>query len=145
MYAGVELFLKARLLAEHWTLVIAKPQEADLAKFLKGDFQSVTLDDAAKRLDKIVRSGLTPTEVEQVRSLGRHRNQMMHFYHDNTGPAGEALRREVAVEQLRTCTPRTGWCSVVRTMCSSLGRNESAGSTKRLRDIETICRFASMH
>jgi len=101
LYAGVELFLKARLLAEHWALVIAKPQEADLAKFLKGDFQSVTLDDAAKRLDKIVGSGLTPAEVEQVRSLGRHRNQMMHFYHDATGPAGEALRREVAVEQLR--------------------------------------------
>ena len=32
-YAAVELFLKARLLAEHWSLVIAKRQDADLKSF----------------------------------------------------------------------------------------------------------------
>lgn len=100
-YAAVELLLKARLLAEHWSLVIAKPQDADKEKFLKGDFQSVTLDDAVKRLERIVGSGLTPGEVQQVQRLGRHRNRMMHFFHDADGAAGVELRKEIAVEQLR--------------------------------------------
>lgn len=100
-YAAVELLLKARLLAEHWSLVIAKPQEADRDKFLKGDFQSVTLDDAIRRLEKVVGSGLTPAEIQQLQRLGRHRNRMMHFFHDADGVAGTHLREEIAVEQLR--------------------------------------------
>lgn len=100
-YAAVELLLKARLLAEHWSLVIAKPQEADKDKFVKGDFQSVTLDDAVRRLEKVVGSGLTPSEVQQLQRLGRHRNRMMHFFHDADGAAGAQLRQEIAIEQLR--------------------------------------------
>ncbi|UHD17854.1 hypothetical protein [Thiocapsa bogorovii] len=53
-HAAVELFVKARLMAEHWTLVVAKRQEPDWTKFIAGDFQSVGLDDAATRLDKVV-------------------------------------------------------------------------------------------
>ena len=101
-YAAVELLLKARLLAEHWSLVIAKPQDADQEKFLRGDFQSVTMDDAIRRLDKIVGSGLTPVEVQQVQRLGRHRNRTMHFFHSAEGAAGAALREDIAAEQLRT-------------------------------------------
>jgi len=55
-HASVELFVKARLMAEHWTLVVAKRQEPDWTKFVAGDFQSVSLDDAANRLDKIIKS-----------------------------------------------------------------------------------------
>lgn len=31
---------------EHWSLIISKPEQADLGKFKEGDFQSVTLDEA---------------------------------------------------------------------------------------------------
>ena len=46
-YAAVELFVKARLMNEHWTLVITKRQEPDWDKFVAGDFQSVSLDEAS--------------------------------------------------------------------------------------------------
>ena len=38
-YSAIELFVKARLLKEHWALIVMKPDQADKAKFLRGDFQ----------------------------------------------------------------------------------------------------------
>jgi hypothetical protein len=100
-YSAIELFLKARLLAEHWTLVVSKRQEADLERFTAGDFISVTLDEANDRLTRIVRSGLTVVELQQFRSLGQHRNRMVHFFHEVGGEkASKKLLGEVAKEQL---------------------------------------------
>lgn len=101
-YAAVELLLKARLLAEHWTLVIAKRHDADHKRFLAGDFQSVTLEEAAARLDKVIESPLTAAELGLFRGLSKHRNRMMHFYHDAIGAEAAAdLKKAVAIEQLR--------------------------------------------
>lgn len=101
-YAAVELFLKARLLAEHWSLVVAKRQDPDLKKFESGDFQSVTLDEAADKLDKVLQSPLTPVELSQFRNLAKHRNRMVHFFHDAaTAQAQDHLKQQIAIEQLR--------------------------------------------
>lgn len=78
-YTAVELFLKARLIAEHWSLVVAKRQDPDVKKFESGDFQSVSLDEAAEKLDKVLQSPLTPAELSQFRALAKHRNRMVHF------------------------------------------------------------------
>jgi len=45
-YASIELFLKARLLKEHWTLIVTKKTEPDIDKFISGDFQSITINEA---------------------------------------------------------------------------------------------------
>lgn len=101
-YAAVELFLKARLLAEHWSLVVAKRQDPDLKKFESGDFQSVTLDEAADKLDKVLQSPLTPAELSQFRNLAKHRNRMVHFFHDAaTAQAQDHLKQQIAMEQLK--------------------------------------------
>lgn len=55
-YSAVELLLKARLLREHWTLVLAR--ETGKANFEAGDFQSVTFEMACTRLDQVVGSPL---------------------------------------------------------------------------------------
>lgn len=81
-HAAVELFLKARLLSDHWTLVVTNRQEPDWGKFIAGDFQSVTLKEAAKKLDKAVRSGLTKKEFDAFDKVTIHRNKMVHFFHD---------------------------------------------------------------
>ena len=80
-HSAVELFLKARLLAEHWSLVVATRQEADWEKFISGDFRSVSLDEAANRLEKVARSGLTDQEHRTFKKLAKDRNQMVHFFH----------------------------------------------------------------
>lgn len=101
-YAAVELFLKARLLAEHWSLVVAKRQDPDLRRFESGDFQSVSLDEAADRLDKVLQSPLTPAELTQFRNLAKHRNRMVHFFHEVAVVDAEAeLRQTIAKEQLK--------------------------------------------
>jgi hypothetical protein len=101
-YAAVELFLKARLLQEHWSLVVTKRQDPDLKKFESGDFQSVTLDEAAEKLDKVLQSPLTPAEHSQFRKLAKHRNRMVHFFHDAaTAQAQDGLKQEIAIEQLK--------------------------------------------
>jgi hypothetical protein len=53
--AAVELILKARLLREHWTLVLRQPEKADLVKFKTGDFLSISVKEAVLRLDNILR------------------------------------------------------------------------------------------
>ena len=99
--AAIELFLKARLLAEHWTLIVANRKEPDWHRFVLGDFVSVGLDEAASKLKKVVRSDLGSDALAAFRKVSQHRNKMTHFYHEAISePKKEELRRKVAKEQL---------------------------------------------
>ncbi|HCP81321.1 MAG TPA: hypothetical protein DIT67_06930 [Octadecabacter sp.] len=99
--AAIELFLKARLVAEHWSLIVSNRKEPDWNKFVSGDFVSVGLDEAASKLEKVVRSGLGNDALAAFRKVSRHRNKMIHFHHEAISePKKEELRREVAKEQL---------------------------------------------
>ena len=82
-YTAIELFLKARLMAEHWSLIIGKPETASLHSFSIGDFQSVYLEDAATRLKEIVGEPLDEKALVNFRRLGEHRNQIVHFAHSD--------------------------------------------------------------
>ena len=91
-YSAVELFVKARLLKEHWSLIVSKPEHADKAGFQRGDFQSVGLKDANERLTKIVGDGLLPEEYKHFDGLRKERNQMVHFSHAAQGDGEEAAK-----------------------------------------------------
>ncbi len=100
-HAAVELFLKARLMADHWSLVVTKRQEPDWVKFVAGDFQSVSLDEAAQKLQKIVRSGLSNYELRAFREVTKHRNKMVHFFHEAHSEAqSKQLLQGIAKQQL---------------------------------------------
>lgn len=100
-HAAVELFLKARLMAEHWSLVVTSRHEPDWDKFLAGDFISVSLTEAASKLDKIVRRGLRKEELDVLKDLTRHRNKMVHFFHEAHSPEkGHELLHSIAKQQL---------------------------------------------
>lgn len=99
-YTAVELFLKARLMSEHWSLVVSKREEPDWRDFIAGDFQSVTLDEAAKRLEKVVRSGVSDQELKAFRCVGKHRNKMVHFFHEAHYATDADLHEAIAKEQL---------------------------------------------
>jgi len=49
-YSAIELLLKARLLYDHWSMVVAKGSDLNYDSFIKGDFQSVTSKDSIYRL-----------------------------------------------------------------------------------------------
>ena len=77
-------------MAEHWSLVVAKPENAKLSKFKEGDFKSVTLEHAITRLENIAGEKFSESEKKTFRILREHRNKLVHFFHgeyvDTTAP-----------------------------------------------------------
>ena len=99
--AAVEQFLKARLMAEHWSLVVGDRQPADWSKFTRGDFQSVGLVEAASKLEKVVQSGLSKDALAAFRAVANHRNRAIHFFHSaHTDKEAQGELRRIAKEQL---------------------------------------------
>lgn len=100
-HAAVELFLKARLMEEHWSLVISNRQDPDWSKFISGNFQSISLDGAADRLEKVVRSGLTKAELTSFRDITKHRNKVVHFFHEaHSAEENREQVRDIVKQQL---------------------------------------------
>jgi hypothetical protein len=97
LYTAIELFLKARLMAEHWTLMLAKPETGDLQNLAVGDFLSVYLDDALKRIGSILGDKIETPAAENFKALGEHRNQIVHFAHSGMDDLG-ATQAGVIVE-----------------------------------------------
>lgn len=85
--ASVELFLKARLMAEHWALIIARNRAPQFASFLKGDFLSVDPSEAVARLNGVLPASChVSKEAEcEFKSLMRERNKIAHFFHPELG------------------------------------------------------------
>jgi hypothetical protein len=125
-YAAVELFLKARLLREHWSLVVDR--DADRRRFDSGDFVSVSFDTACDRLRRIVGAPLPEPARESFYAIRRHRNRAVHFFTNAT--AGEELPK-LAVEQLRAWYHlhelfRTQWKEEFETVSDKVRRVEAA-------------------
>lgn len=136
-YTAVELFLKARLMAEHWSLVISKRQEPDWDRFVTGDFQSVALDEAANRLQKVARSGLSTRELQAFQDVKTHRNKMVHFFHEAHSATDGKLREAIAKEHLnawyllhRLLTDR--WRDVFEPWLDQVGRIDAKLRKHRL-------------
>lgn len=87
IHAGIELILKERLRQEHWSLIFAKPEDANLSKYQKGDFVSVTMEASLNRLSSIC--GITLEDVDRIRfnDLRKRRNKLEHFAVQDTVPA----------------------------------------------------------
>ena len=98
LYTAIELFLKARLMAEHWTLMLSKPETADLQNLYVGDFLSVYLDDALKRINSILGERIDTAASDNFKALGEHRNQIVHFAHSGHDDLA-ATQAGVIVEQ----------------------------------------------
>lgn len=100
-YTAVELFLKARLMMEHWSLVVASKNEPDIERFQRGDFQSVTLDTANERLTKVAKSGLSSHQLRVFKEMAIHRNQTVHFFHaPSTKLQSDKARAAIVKHQL---------------------------------------------
>ena len=95
--SAVELVLKARLLEEHWSLVVAK--QTTRKQFEDGDFMSVTFEDSVKKLGDIVGVTLSTEALKSFDSIRKHRNKMVHFFHSGTLSSQEI--EVIAAEQLR--------------------------------------------
>lgn len=98
---AVEIFLKARLVEEHWSLVVDK--NADRDRYLKGDFVSVNLDEAIKRLKSIVGENISESESQSFKKLAAHRNKVIHFYHGELKPRKSSKELESIIREQCEC------------------------------------------
>lgn len=99
--AAVEMLLKARLMKEHWSLIVAKPDQANLAKFMAGDFASVTLEDARARIRDVAGEDIGDDAYASFRALANHRNKMVHFFHNGL-ESDEKAKAQIVAEHCRS-------------------------------------------
>jgi hypothetical protein len=98
--ASVEIFVKARLMREHWTLIVTRSDKATWGTFQSGIEHSVGLGEAHARLKRVAEDGLTDEQLKAFESLVKHRNRLIHFHHEGLSTQ-ETLKAEVAASQLR--------------------------------------------
>lgn len=80
--AGIELFLKARLMHEHWSLIILSldNDKTTREKIHDGDAVTVSPSQAKKRILTVFGEDISE-EWESFNDLILYRNKMIHFYH----------------------------------------------------------------
>jgi hypothetical protein len=79
LYAAIEVLIKARLMREHWALVVSKPDGVTKEKFDAGDFHSINTLQAFDRLAKIGGVPLTASNRSSVEAVEKLRNRLQHF------------------------------------------------------------------
>lgn len=94
-YTAVEIFLKAPLVHDHWTLVVVD-RDLNRQNYEAGDFLSVSFEDACTRLAVTLKKPLNKSTKEAFDKVRKHRNRMVHFYH--SGIQGKQ-RDEIKLEQ----------------------------------------------
>lgn len=94
--SAVELILKARLLKEHWSLIVDK--NPDLEKFKRGDLRSVSHLEAMNRLSKIVNDPVGINAKQSFETVVKHRNRVVHFYHSDEQKNTEEFKVVVATD-----------------------------------------------
>lgn len=99
--AAVEMLLKARLMKEHWALIVSRPEQANLAKFIAGDFISVTLEDARSRIRDVAGEDIGDAAYATFRALANHRNKMVHFFHNGL-EKDEKAKAQIVAEHCRS-------------------------------------------
>jgi hypothetical protein len=101
---AIELFLKARLMREHWSLLLDKPDQADKAAFFKGEAKTVSPEQALDRLKRIAVVQVPQPSSDIFLKIAKHRNKMVHFVH--VGETDDEGREEIVSEQLE------GWMAL---------------------------------
>lgn len=77
--AGVELILKERLRRESWELIFADPEKANEHDYKRGDFKSVGLESAIKRLESECDVEFEESARRSLRTIQDKRNRIQHF------------------------------------------------------------------
>jgi hypothetical protein len=96
---ALELFLKARLMLEHWTLVVSKLGEARPQRFQQGDFHSVSMEEAIERLQNVVGENFTQEEKKSFQAIREQRNRMVHFLDPSSATRIQRELQKVAVQE----------------------------------------------
>ena len=79
LVTGMEILFKVRLAREHWSLVFRNVNQADRTHLETGDFISVSLEDAIKRLSSICAIEFTREHDQAFKVARGERNGLLHL------------------------------------------------------------------
>lgn len=129
---SIELFLKARLLKEHWSLIISRPEDANLNSFHAGNFKSVNMTEAIKRLNNIANQRLTLQEVECFEQIRQQRNKLVHFFDKKySGKQFTRTINKIMVEQYK------GWL-YLHELLTNKWKDEFSNYAKKIRNLDRL-------
>lgn len=94
-WTAVEILMKVPLVHEHWTLACSG-KKMERKKYLAGDFQSVTYDEACARLGDVLDKPLDKDVALLFNKVKNHRNRVVHFYHNELSDGDQ---QQVLTEQ----------------------------------------------
>lgn len=103
---AIELFLKSRLLKEHWALLIERIDSADRAQFFQGGLKTIGPQTAIKRLSKLAGDPVPEEAVAAFTTLAKHRNRMVHFVHTGIDGSSQVEQQELEAVVAEQCN---GW------------------------------------
>ncbi|WP_394614527.1 hypothetical protein JNUCC0626_32230 [Lentzea sp. JNUCC 0626] len=96
LHAGVEVLVKYRLVCDDWRLILAPESvEASEQQFKAGDFRSIGLGKALKKLKDDAGISLTNGQRNAANALERFRNQLQHYGLVSTAEAVESQTTKV--------------------------------------------------
>ncbi|GLY53166.1 hypothetical protein [Lentzea sp. NBRC 102530] len=96
LHAGVEVLAKYRLVCEDWRLILTEESTSVTEQqFKDGDFYSIGLAQALKRLKTECGISLTAGQCKAANALVRFRNQLQHYGLVSTAEAVEARTTKV--------------------------------------------------
>ena len=110
-HAGLELLLKARLIKEHWSLVVAKRKHISKTNFDLGNFMSVSFSDSINLINGVFDASGRPEEISQkakeaFMAVASLRNKILHFYSD---VESEVRQREIARKHFSALRYAQSW------------------------------------
>ena len=100
---GVELFLKARLIAEHWALVVERSDQCRLSHLRSGQAKTIGLDETRRKLEGITETtelGVKKPLWKAIREVADHRNRIVHSHRTPAAMTKEGINK-TAIEQIR--------------------------------------------
>lgn len=97
--SAIELFLKARLLKEHWSLIVQG--EPNIQNFQQGSFSSIAFKDLIPKINNILGNEINKDTEKYFKELAEDWNYAIHFYHKQIGSGEQQEFIELAAKQLK--------------------------------------------
>ncbi|MEL3892535.1 hypothetical protein V6B08_19820 [Ferrovibrio sp. MS7] len=96
---AIELMFKARLMKEHWTLVVEHPSKAIQRDFYEGKSKTVGTDDAILRLRNVCGENIPDDAKAAFKSIAENRNRVIHFYHEAATKRAKPSEIEAVIKE----------------------------------------------
>lgn len=127
-YTAIELFFKARLLKEHWTLIVSEKKMPDYVAFCTGDFQSISLLECAEKITSVCGEDVLDIS-KKFNTVRLHRNKAVHFFHPAFADSKDIEKNKIIEEQFEA------WITL-KTLLLDIWRDVFAPYKERIEKLE---------